>query len=850
MISVSGKFVHADGERLFVRGVGYGTRGPEDSGVLFPAFDRVARDFQAIAEFGANTVRTYAAPPASLLDEAGRRGLRIIAGVPWPSHLRFLDTRSTARDVRAAVRRSVADLASHPSTLFIAIGSEIPAQIVRWYGRGKIESFLRDLVDDAKDAAPKALLTYVNTPRTEYLDTSCFDICTFSVFLEREADLRAYLARLHHVAGARPLLIADTSAPGQHGCHAQRAAFASTQVRTAVGEGACGAIAFNWTDHPRRAGEAGGVRFATNPPGDRRGHGGRVTVVVCAYNAAATIGECLDAIERLRYPEVEVIVVDDGSTDETAAIAARHPGVRLINMPNQGLAVARNIGLAHASGDIVAYTDADVRVDPDWLTYLVQPFAEPGVVAVGGPNIVPPDDPWMAQCVARSPGAPTHVLLDDRLAEHVPGCNCAFRRDALAEIGGFDPRFLRAGDDVDVCWRLHARGWKIGFAPAALVWHHHRASIRAYLRQQVGYGEGETWLMGRHPEKFASGHIAWRGHIYSPLPFAGSSSGTRINGGPFGTAAFPAIYRTHPHPLTYLPHSGRWQVSSALLAVLAAVAIYTGQPYAAVLAAAAAVAAGATVLKCVVLGVRTDVARLRRIGILSLRSSRLLYRLAIAALHFLQPYARLYGRCRGFIARPSTGEEKPYPLVAQSPPSLAIDALRLLSRRHVQLLFSSDQRIDLAAFLTAVVDRVEHRCAIRHAALDAGWWEDRDLTIDRGWVRLDLRALVEADGRGTRLCLQVRSRIGSAAVVMMVALVTTLWLAGGGVIAWAVCALAAAAVVAGDAVAAWNVLSGAIDGAAADCGMPSRAAAARLPRRARWRAASRSRRASVATGNY
>src|SRR2546430_783215 len=88
------------------------------------------------------------------------------------------------------------------------------------------------------------------------------------------------------------------------------------------------------------------------------------------------------------------------------------------------------------------------------------------------------------------PGGPTRVVLDDRIAEHVPGCNMAFRRDALLAIGGFNPIYLRAGDDVDVCWRLQARGWKIGFSPAAIVWHRHRATVRAYWRQQAGDGEG------------------------------------------------------------------------------------------------------------------------------------------------------------------------------------------------------------------------------------------------------------------------------------------------------------------------------------------------------------------------
>src|SRR5438046_2754741 len=176
------------------------------------------------------------------------------------------------------------------------------------------------------------------------------------------------------------------------------------------------------------------------------------------------------------------------------------------------------------------------------------------------------DDTPVAQCVGRAPGGPTHVLLDDRIAEHVPGCNMAFRRDALLAVGGFDPLYLRAGDDVDMCWRLQTRGWRIGFASSALVWHHHRTAVTAYWRQQVGYGEGERWLMAHHPEKFLDGDMLWRGRIYSPLPFVRSLSGERINAGVWGTAAFPSVYRTDVHPFAFLPHSVRWQVLSTAFA--------------------------------------------------------------------------------------------------------------------------------------------------------------------------------------------------------------------------------------------------------------------------------------------
>src|SRR5262249_46581782 len=269
----------------------------------------------------------------------------------------------------------------------------------------------------------------------------------------------------------------------------------------------------------------------------------KVSVIVCAYNAADTLEDNLRSLDRLTYPDYEINLVNDGPKDRTGEIARSFASVRVVDTPNAGLSAARNVGLAEATGEIVAYTDADTRVDPDWLTFLVQPFMTSEVVASGGPNVVPSDDPPMAQCIARAPGGPTHVLLDDRLSEQVPGCNMAFRRDALLAIGGFNPIYLRAGDDVDVCWRLQSRGWKIGFAASALVWHHHRSSLQAYWKQQVGYGEGETWLMAHHPEKFLDGHMLWGGRIYNPLPFARALCGTRINARVWGTAGFPAVDR-------------------------------------------------------------------------------------------------------------------------------------------------------------------------------------------------------------------------------------------------------------------------------------------------------------------
>lgn len=213
-----------------------------------------------------------------------------------------------------------------------------------------------------------------------------------------------------------------------------------------------------------------------------------------------------------------------------------------------------------------------------------------------------------------SPGGPTHVLLDDRIAEHVPGCNMAFRREALLAIGGFNPIYLRAGDDVDVCWRLQARGGKIGFASSALVWHHHRASVKAYWRRQLGYGEGETWLMAHHPEKFLDGRMLWRGRIYSPLPFLRSLWGTRINAGVWGTAAFPSVYRTDVHPFAFLPHSIRRQIFSFVLTMAGTLVAITRvhQWAAALLLGSGIVGLAATVTRNVAYAMRSGSGHARR----------------------------------------------------------------------------------------------------------------------------------------------------------------------------------------------------------------------------------------------
>ena len=270
--------------------------------------------------------------------------------------------------------------------------------------------------------------------------------------------------------------------------------------------------------------------------------------MVCSYNGAKTIDETLVALSKLNYPDYEVIVVDDGSTDATAEIARKY-GVLLIQTENKGLSSARNLGMEAATGQIVAYIDDDAYPDPDWLSFVAASFQRADHVGMGGPNIAPAGGGLIPDSVAHSPGGPVHVLLTDDIAEHIPGCNMAFRLDPLRAIGGFDPQFRVAGDDVDICWRVQERGWTLGFSPAAVVWHHRRASIRAYWKQQKGYARAETLLAEKWPQKYnEAGHLSWSGRLYGMGVVAFFLNKPRIYHGTWGSSLFspstslPSVY--------------------------------------------------------------------------------------------------------------------------------------------------------------------------------------------------------------------------------------------------------------------------------------------------------------------
>lgn len=657
---VRGKFFFVGDEKFWVKGVTYGTFAPRSDGAMFPEDEIIDRDFRAIATAGFNTVRTYTPPPRSLLRLANRHGIRVMVGLSWSQHIAFLDDAAVRKSIRTAVREGVVACANDPAVLCFTIGNEIPASIVRWHGRKRIEGFLRDLCSIVKSVDPSALVTYVNYPTTEYLQLDFVDFCAFNVYLETPEKLNSYLERLQNIADERPLVLAELGLDSRRNGEEAQAESLDWQVRTSFASGCAGACVFAWTDEWYRGGNAiedwdfgltardrsakpalpRVVSAMRDIPFEDSHEWPLITVVVCSLNGGSTIGDTMEGLRRLQYPNFEVIVVDDGSTDDTAAIVREYPW-RVISTENRGLSAARNTGWQEAKGEIVAYIDDDAYPDPHWLTYLAHQFMTSDFVGVGGPNLAPAGDGWIADCVANAPGGPVHVLTSDSVAEHIPGCNMAFRREALAAVNGFDPIYRAAGDDVDLCWRLQEIGGVIGFAHAAVVWHHRRNSVNMYWKQQQGYGKAEALLEQKWPQKYnALGHLTWAGKLYGKgLTQAVDSRRWRIYHGSFGMAPFQSLYERGNTGVSALPLMPEWYLLVASLAATVALGIFWPP----------LLALWPALTLAIVFPVAQAAVSARRARFTS-KPTSIVQRLKMYgltfAMHLLQPLARLRGRLR------------------------------------------------------------------------------------------------------------------------------------------------------------------------------------------------------------
>nr|MCU0257009.1 glycosyltransferase [Vicinamibacterales bacterium] len=228
-----------------------------------------------------------------------------------------------------------------------------------------------------------------------------------------------------------------------------------------------------------------------------------VSVIVAARDAAATLPACLASLRALDDPSFEVVVVDDGSTDATAEIA-RGAGARVLHAGGRGASAARNLGAAVATGEVLAFTDADCEVPPHWLRALVADLGRHRVASTGGPqrHIFPGES--ASSRAIRAFFACASLVADytrsgggAREVSHNPSCNSAYDRNAFFAVGGFTEG-LWPSEDVDLDKRLTDAGWRCWYVPAAQVRHHRHSGLAWFRRMMRRYGRGQGVLVRRY----------------------------------------------------------------------------------------------------------------------------------------------------------------------------------------------------------------------------------------------------------------------------------------------------------------------------------------------------------------
>ncbi|MBN1356365.1 exopolysaccharide biosynthesis polyprenyl glycosylphosphotransferase [bacterium] len=231
-----------------------------------------------------------------------------------------------------------------------------------------------------------------------------------------------------------------------------------------------------------------------------------VSIVIPAFNAGKTLPDCLDALthQSLDASVYEIIIVDDESTDGTPGIAETLSGVMLLEQKHAGPAIARNLGVRHARGDIILFTDADCMASIDFVEEMIKPFADPHVVGVKGAYRTRQNRLW-----ARF----AQVEFEERYAkltraqsiDFVDSHAAAFRKSIFEEVGGFDPHFPVANnEDVELSYKIARLGYRMVFNSDAIVYHLHPDCMTRYLRTKFLRAYWRMLVYRRFPEKVLS----------------------------------------------------------------------------------------------------------------------------------------------------------------------------------------------------------------------------------------------------------------------------------------------------------------------------------------------------------
>lgn len=227
----------------------------------------------------------------------------------------------------------------------------------------------------------------------------------------------------------------------------------------------------------------------------------KVSVVIPAYNCSKYVDAGLRACASQSWSkeDLEIIIVDDGSTDNSAEIMKKHP-VRYIYQDNSGPAAARNAGWKVASGEIVCFTDSDCVPEEEWVEKIVAKYTSDDIGGVGGSYEIANKESLLAECI-HDEIIQKHAATPAE-TDFLGSFNVSYRKRVLEEVGGFDESFRQAsGEDNDLAYRVKKAGYRLIFDKEIKVAHYHQSSLVKYLKEQCRHGYWRMKLYRIHPDR-------------------------------------------------------------------------------------------------------------------------------------------------------------------------------------------------------------------------------------------------------------------------------------------------------------------------------------------------------------
>lgn len=226
------------------------------------------------------------------------------------------------------------------------------------------------------------------------------------------------------------------------------------------------------------------------------------SIIVPTFNGASRIGHCLDALtKQLAGRNIEILIVDDGSTDDLAAVVSQFSSARLISQSNAGPAAARNRGASQARGTILLFTDDDCIPTPGWLDAMLAPFSDSGIVGVKGAYRTRQRS-LAARFVQIEYEDKYRLMASLDTIDFIDTYSAAFRRERFLEMNGYDTSFpVACAEDVELSYRMSARGWKMKFVPSAIVYHTHPSTFSSYLRKKYKFAFWRMLAVRKNPGK-------------------------------------------------------------------------------------------------------------------------------------------------------------------------------------------------------------------------------------------------------------------------------------------------------------------------------------------------------------